>query len=172
VNAGGQSSSFTIELVPHDPAKSSELEAIELACFGERGARITEEVTRPWARIWAVRAEGASEGLAGYLLSWHVADELHVLSVATLPPLRRRGIGRALIEAALAYAGAHGVRLVLLEVRQSNCDAISLYRAAGFAVTGVRRAYYSEPEEDAVEMAVALDPNTGARVAPTDSESG
>src|SRR5215472_2618188 len=93
---------FSIEPVSSDSTEARGLEAIELACFGERSTRITEELARPWARIWAARTSGSNTELAGYFLSWHVADELHVLSLATLPAFRRRGIGRALIEAALA----------------------------------------------------------------------
>ncbi len=70
--------------------------------------------------------------MVGYLLSWHVADELHILQVAAAPAERRRGIGRALVDEALAYCARERVRLVLLEVRRSNLPAIALYRRVGF----------------------------------------
>ena len=57
-------------------------------------------------------------------------------------------------------------RLVLLEVRQSNGPAIALYRSVGFETTGVRRGYYSDTGEDALEMRVTLDPKSGEAVAP------
>jgi ribosomal-protein-alanine N-acetyltransferase len=122
--------------------------------------RLGEEMARPWTRAWIAREERA---LAGYLMAWHVVDELHVLNVATVPAMRRRGIGRALVDAAVAYAVGSKLRLVLLEVRASNHAAIRLYRAARFAAIGVRRAYYTDGE-DAVEMLLELDPATGAIV--------
>jgi ribosomal-protein-alanine N-acetyltransferase len=125
---------------------------------------VGEELERPWARVWAVRsAEGAPP--AGFLVAWHVADELHVLNVATSPPLRRRGFARALMDEALAYAASERVRIVLLEVRRSNRAAIKLYRGFGFTVLGVRPGYYADNGEDAIEMILALDPDSG-RVLP------
>jgi ribosomal-protein-alanine N-acetyltransferase len=123
-------------------------------------ARMTEELARPWTRAWVAR-EGAE--VVAYLLAWHVVDELHVLNVATVPAMRRRGIGRALVDAAVAYARASQIRLLVLEVRRSNRAALLLYRQVGFAAIGVRRAYYTDGE-DAVEMLLELDLATGALV--------
>jgi ribosomal-protein-alanine N-acetyltransferase len=129
---------------------------------------VREEIARPWTRGWVARLESTS--VVGYLLSWHVADELHILQVATVPTERRRGIGRALVEEALAYGAQERIRLVLLEVRRSNVAAIALYRRLGFIASNVRRRYYDDGE-DAVEMLVELDPATGARV-PRVDEAG
>jgi ribosomal-protein-alanine N-acetyltransferase len=56
------------------------------------------------------------------------------------------------------------VKHVLLEVRRSNGAAIALYRRVGFFAMGVRARYYPD-DEDAVEMVLMLDPETGAVVA-------
>jgi ribosomal-protein-alanine N-acetyltransferase len=125
---------------------------------------VREELTRPWTRGWLAR-DGTY--VVGYLLSWHVADELHVLQVAAAPSERRKGIGRALVEHALGYAASAKVRLVLLEVRRSNGAAIALYRRVGFVTSDVRAGYYTDGE-DAVEMLVELDPATGSRVSRVD----
>ena len=45
---------------------------------------------------------------------------------------------------------------VLLEVRASNCPALALYRALGFAETGRRPLYYVDPEEDALLLRLRL----------------
>ncbi len=125
--------------------------------------RVRDELARPWTRAWVARSEDAAAPVVGYLVCWHVADELHILQVATARSERRRGIGRALVEHVLAYAAAERVRLVLLEVRRSNAAAIALYRRVGFAAINVRRAYYTDGE-DGVEMVAELDPATGTRV--------
>jgi ribosomal-protein-alanine N-acetyltransferase len=141
--------------------------AIERDSFPESrpgGEFLREELARPWTRAWMARD---GEVVVGYLLAWHVADELHILQVATAKPVRRQGIGARLVDAAMAYASREGVRLVLLEVRRSNIAAIALYRRAGFAVDRLRKGYYSNGE-DALEMAVELDPSTGTRVARKD----
>jgi ribosomal-protein-alanine N-acetyltransferase len=124
-------------------------------------SRMREEMSRPWAKVWVARA--ADGAVRGFLLAWHVADELHVLDVATHVASRRRGVGRALVAHAIAFAAASAVRIVLLEVRRSNAAAIGLYRSAGFHALRVRRDYYPD-HEDAIEMLLTLDPETGAVV--------
>jgi ribosomal-protein-alanine N-acetyltransferase len=66
-----------------------------------------------------------------------------------------------LLYALIQHASAERVRLVLLEVRRSNRAAIHLYRGQGFTAMGVRRRYYADNAEDAIEMMLALDPATG-----------
>jgi ribosomal-protein-alanine N-acetyltransferase len=119
-------------------------------------AQLREELARAWARLWVARAKTGTEHAVAFLLAWHVADELHILDVATHPELRRRGYGRALMQQSLAYAREHAIRHVLLEVRRSNTPAIRLYRDCGFFAMGIRKRYYQD-EEDAVEMVLVLD---------------
>ena len=45
-------------------------------------------------------AGAESEALAGYVVFWLVADELHVLNVATAPAWRRRGVASLLLDEA------------------------------------------------------------------------
>jgi ribosomal-protein-alanine N-acetyltransferase len=151
--------------------------AIDAACFPSSSRshdslptpeqRFLEELSRPWSHAWVVR--DGTRAIA-FLLVWVVADEMHVLNLATDPATRRRGIGTSLVATALAFARAGGTRHVLLEVRRSNESAIRLYRAAGFFVSGIRSRYYPN-DEDAVEMALLLDPRTGEVVSRADEAS-
>ena len=76
--------------------------------------------------------------------------------VSVLPEYRRRGIGRALVEALCAEARARGARLLHLEGRASNSPALALYEASGFVRDGVRPNFYRKPAEDAVLMTKTL----------------
>lgn len=58
---------------------------------------------------------------------WAEITELYVQ-----PAFRRKGVGRALIEAALAYARHRGCTEVHLLVDPQNTPAISFYKAVGF----------------------------------------
>jgi len=136
------------------------LEAIARACFHEGGFSVREELSRPWSRVWSARPDGEGEP-AAFLVAWHVADELHVLNIASAPALRRRGLARSLMDEALAYAARERIRILVLEVRRSNRAAIKLYRGLGFTALGVRPGYYSDNDEDAIEMILALDPESG-----------
>jgi len=139
------------------------VEELARGSFSDGGFSAVEEIARPWSRIWVARpeAETAAAAPIAFLVAWHVADELHVLNIATEPSMRRRGIARMLMDVALDYARDARIRIVLLEVRRSNRAAIKLYRGLGFTAMGVRPGYYADNDEDAIEMMLALDPNTG-----------
>ena len=83
--------------------------------------------------------------------SRHVAD-LGLMVAATH---RRRGIGRALLEAAEAWARDAGVRKLELHVFPWNEPAIKLYENCGFEREGLRRAHYRRGTDfvDAILMA-------------------
>ncbi len=96
------------------------------------------------------------------LVGFAVASWLRLESAAEVEGLfvershRRRGVGGALIEACLAWAGNAGASTVRLEVRASNAAALALYERHGFSAVGVRRAYYSAPVEDALLLQAAV----------------
>ena len=88
----------------------------------------------------AVRDQnGVLQGVASIQLIGDVAD---LNRVVVDPGHRGRGIGRALIEAGLGWAGSHGGERMLLEVERANDTAIGLYRALGFVPISSRRNYY------------------------------
>jgi [ribosomal protein S18]-alanine N-acetyltransferase len=118
------------------------------------------ELGREFALPWVLRSSASGEPVA-FLLAWSVTDELQLLDMGVLPDQRRKGHGRALLGELLRYAQRERARLLLLEVRQSNEPAIRLYQSMGFETTGVRRGYYSDTGEDAFEMRITFDPNTG-----------
>jgi [ribosomal protein S18]-alanine N-acetyltransferase len=127
--------------------------------------QLRAELERPWARSWVARE--TEHGVVAFLVAWHVADEMHLLNVATRADRQRRGIGRAILEAFIAHAREVRARHVLLEVRRSNGPAIALYRTLGFFAMGVRARYYPD-DEDAIEMVLAFDAVTGEIVPRTD----
>ena len=88
----------------------------------------------------------------GFLLAWHVADELHVHNVAVHPSHRRQGIARQLLDEVVSYMLQTGVSRSWLEVRKSNLPARRLYESVGYLVMRERLAYYADGE-DALEMA-------------------
>jgi ribosomal protein S18 acetylase RimI-like enzyme len=68
------------------------------------------------------------------------AHKALVWGMYVAPEARARGLGRALLEAAVAQARAWpGVEQVQLAVMTANAPARALYHAAGFEVFGVER---------------------------------
>jgi ribosomal-protein-alanine N-acetyltransferase len=119
------------------------------------------ERARAFARIWVARRSDTGETI-GFALAWFVADEVHVIDIATCPTFRRRGAGKALLRAMLVEVGSQRARLVLLEVRRSNAAARRLYRSHGFRVLRIRSGYYDQGSEDAIEMGIFFDENGDA----------
>jgi ribosomal protein S18 acetylase RimI-like enzyme len=56
--------------------------------------------------------------------------------VAVAPDARRGGIGREVVEAVVADAAAHGIEVLVLEVRGDNHGAIALYERCAFSRCG------------------------------------
>lgn len=88
--------------------------------------------------------------------SRHVAD----LGLMVAAAHRRRGVGRALLEAAGEWARGAGIRKLELHVFPYNEAAIRLYESCGFEREGYRRAHYRRAGGqvvDAILMARLLD---------------
>jgi ribosomal-protein-alanine acetyltransferase len=94
--------------------------------------------------------------VAGYVIAHHAADEGEILNLGVALAHRRRGVGRALVEQVLGTLAARGVRVVYLEVRESNSGARRLYEALGFGEVARRARYYRRPVEDAVVLCAAV----------------
>lgn len=116
------------------------------------------DVSRCYVALFKHRPRGEKEmreEVAGYLMAWQVADELHITNLAVAPSRRRSGLGGALLAHALGEAARNGATWCQLEVRTSNVSARVLYERSGFRSIGVRRGYYQDGE-DAVVMGKEL----------------
>ena len=118
--------------------------------------------TRPWTRDMYVAelenrdvsflflARDPARDVIAFCCFWKIFEELHINNLAVVPEARGRGLGTALLLHALDQGNRLGARRALLEVRESNAAARRLYERLGFTVGGIRRAYYTQPTEDAL----------------------
>lgn len=121
-----------------------------------------ESFTNPWTREmydWELQNRAVCHiyllrtpecRVAGFCAFWLIVDEIHINNVALRPAFRARGLGTALLTHVFAEARRLGARRATLEVRASNVGARRLYERLGFAQSGLRRRYYTDPVEDAV----------------------
>jgi ribosomal protein S18 acetylase RimI-like enzyme len=65
-----------------------------------------------------------------------------VTGLSVAEEFRRRGVGRALLDAAIREATARGARRLTLRVLAPNEPARRLYESAGFVVEGVQRELF------------------------------
>ncbi len=110
------------------------------------------------ANLWRGRPTAWQPGqpyIVGFLGTWYMPDEAHIVSVGVRTQYRGFGIGELLIIGAIEQAIARRMHAVTLEVRMSNYIAQNLYKKYGFKTMGVRKAYYSDNREDALIMTVS-----------------
>ena len=138
---------------------AAELHGLAFEPFGERAwtrQEFAELLASPGARGALLDGDGGAMGFA----LWRVTlDEAELLTIAVHPAARRRGAGRALLEAAIAGAREAGAGVLLLEVGEDNPAARALYDSTGFSTVGRRPAYYRRKDNaraDALVMRFVL----------------
>ncbi|MGH0034249.1 MAG: GNAT family N-acetyltransferase [Myxococcota bacterium] len=95
-----------------------------------------------------IRVDSHAPGpLLGFAILREAAGEAEILALAVAPGERRRGLGRRLVDDAVAWAASRGAGILHLELRGSNRPARALYEAAGFVVRGGRPRYYRDGED-------------------------
>ncbi len=96
------------------------------------------------------------EKIIGYIIYWHIRNEVQISNIAVSPDYRQMGVGEGVLRKALLEMRRKGAEFVFLEVRPSNLTARCLYEKLGFTMLGMRRGYYRNPSEDAIVMGKSL----------------
>lgn len=145
-----------------------QVSALEQTCFEDPwpASAFAAELEHDWSVFLVAGGHDPvrPDDLAGYIVSWMVAGELHLLRTAVAPGVRRQGVGSRLLEHSLRRFARAGGGLVILEVRVSNNAAREFYQARRFVPIGLRERYYPNNHEDAIIM--------GREVAPQDAVAG
>jgi ribosomal-protein-alanine N-acetyltransferase len=124
---------------------------IERECFPtpwHESAYLTEIANRSAYYVVACR----DSEIIGYAGMWVITDEAHITTLGVARPHRRQRIAEQLLIGLVEEARRRRARRVTLEVRRSNIAAQNLYRKYGFSPAAIRRAYYTDNQEDAVVM--------------------
>ncbi|HVR43484.1 MAG TPA: ribosomal protein S18-alanine N-acetyltransferase [Thermoanaerobaculia bacterium] len=131
------------------PADVDQIHALERASFPS-----------PWRREFfesELRAEGrynrvirSDRMIVAYNFAMHFMDEMHINKIAVARSFRRRGLARSLMDDALSFAREHDIRLIALEVRESNQPAQAFYSSLSFDIAYIRARYYPDGESAVV----------------------
>jgi ribosomal-protein-alanine N-acetyltransferase len=100
--------------------------------------------------------ESTLSGVVSYAIFWMIAQEIHILNIATDPGHRRRGLAKELLNYIILFGNIHQMEYIVLEVRTSNKNAIRLYEGMAFEHVETRRKYYPDNDEDAYVMMLQL----------------
>lgn len=134
------------------PGDAHWLAMIDKLCFSVPWSEIAfyQELTINKSSLYLIAEQKGQ--IVGYIGTWIILDEAHITNVAVHPSFRRQGIAKILISALIKQASMRGARQQTLEVRVSNTPAIVLYQSMGFVISGTRKNYYSDNNEDALIM--------------------
>ena len=115
--------------------------------------------TRAWSadefRAFLDAGAIATGDAGAFALGRITLDELEILTIATHPDHRQRGLARACMTDLHSKARAFDATRAFLEVAEDNSPARNLYTSLGYTVIGRRKAYYDNGQ-DAVVMALSL----------------
>lgn len=110
---------------------------------------IREEILFPLSLNFVAQV---NECVVGYVLSWLIPPEVHILNLAVEPQYRNKGVGKKILNTLFSEAMKKKATKFTLEVRNGNADAISFYQRFGFVTKGIRKGYYQDTGEDALIM--------------------
>ncbi|MDI6742104.1 MAG: ribosomal protein S18-alanine N-acetyltransferase [Smithella sp.] len=111
------------------------------------------ELESAHSRCLCMRINSSNRNIiAAYIIFWMISGEIHLQSLAVKKEYRKRGYAGALLKKMKEIALENNVAVQTLEVRESNTEAIKLYRKSGFVVKGIRPKYYTETNENALIM--------------------
>ena len=84
--------------------------------------------------------------LAAFLLVQFIRPEAEILTLATAPDFRRRGLAQKLVRDTESELRMDGLEKWLLDVAEDNPQAIAFYHKIGFREDGRRARYYKRLE--------------------------
>ena len=128
---------------------------IERQCFSQPWSEKSLEMLVGDGAVGVVALVDGKVAAYGGML--YVLDEGQITNIATHSEYRRRGLASLVVNELSKIARELELSGIYLEVRHSNIAAQSLYTACGYRRIGERRAFYSNPTEDAVRMRLALE---------------
>lgn len=142
--------SFVIELEAVGPFDGPGLPGVVAVTARTKAYGVDESLSEPDAdatRLLLAARDG--DRLAGYLLAtpaWNGCASIDDIAVSR--PYRGAGIGRRLMDEAVAWAKSVDLRAIRLETQSSNVPACRFYARYGFVLGGSDRYLYSQLGED------------------------
>jgi ribosomal-protein-alanine N-acetyltransferase len=109
--------------------------------------QVAEQAAEPAAALPAVK-------LCGFVCAQAVGADWELENIVVAAGFLRQGIADQLMRRLIGQAQALAASRILLEVRESNLAARSLYEKHGFRESGRRPKYYDNPLEDAILYAL------------------
>ncbi len=82
--------------------------------------------------------------IIGFVIAMPTVDTADILNIVINPKYQKKGYGKSLFIYLIKELKYRGIKDILLEVRESNIQAIKFYLRLGFKKISVRKNYYME----------------------------
>lgn len=128
---------------------------IDEICFSTPWSEtsLLNELQKP---VVIARIATMDNSVVGYIFAEHLLDEGQILKLAVHPDYRKMKIATLLLENIIEELRSRFCRAAYLEVRASESAAQRLYKNCGFKVSGIRKGYYTKPNENALIMLLQI----------------
>ena len=107
-----------------------------------------------------------AERVVGFMIYELHKTRLHILNFAVSNNLRRRGVGRQMIDKLVGKLSSQRRTEITLEVRETNLAAQIFFRERSFRATSVLRDFYDDSPEDAYVMQYSFQTDDAALILP------
>lgn len=145
-----------LKIIKMDISHIKQIAELEKLCFSDPWSinSIQEELNKPMSVFYVLilNLDTNTEIVVGYLGLYNILGEGYITNICVHPEYRCLGYASMLINKVIDYSNQNNLDFITLEVRESNCNAINLYKKFGFKEVGLRKNYYSKPSENAVIM--------------------
>jgi ribosomal-protein-alanine N-acetyltransferase len=137
-----------IRLRAAEPSDLEALARLEAVCFADpwQAADLAPWLNPERGAVRIAQRVGADRPVGAAVFAL-LPGEAELLRVAVEPALRRQGVARELLLAALAELVRGGRPDCFLEVRAGNTAALALYERLAFHTVALRRHYYPDGED-------------------------
>lgn len=138
-----------------DDVELDALVALDRACFGDDAWNAWTWRESVMSEHRRTRTEHDDAGLTGYAVIAILGDVAELERIAVREEVRRSGVGRRLLQGAIAESRENGADALVLEVRDDNEAARAFYRRHDFYEVSRRPGYYARGSVDAVILQLA-----------------
>lgn len=109
---------------------------------------LKSEIENPNSKYIVAKENNDVLGFAGFII---LPDDVEITNIVVKKSMRKKGIGKLLLEKLIEMAKETEKDNISLEVNEKNSIAIDLYLKYGFKKLGVRKKYYNSID-DAIIM--------------------
>ena len=106
---------------------------------------IEQKINDKSFKYWIYQNE---DKIIGYLGIQFIHHDIEILGIGVLEEYRKKGVATELMDLLISYFETSKYEKIILEVRESNTSAQSLYKKYNFKYFGKRKKYYVTEDAD------------------------